>query len=176
MRGAVRTEPVRGSRSMKAALWVCALAAPCIAVRNMPPALAQIEEYVPGAWHYRSVACVKTTVTSVEPRLVAEGQTKFSAQDFENGVDVRFKTHLGADPAHPHMFASVTHYGGLPGNEIMFRERPGDKVQVCFLSRPAPTDGCNPDQDERGRVYRVYDYRQHEQYSGMNTEHGCGGA
>jgi hypothetical protein len=51
MRGAVRTEPVRGSRNMKAALWVCALAAPCIAMRNMPPALAQIEEYVPGAWH-----------------------------------------------------------------------------------------------------------------------------
>ncbi len=143
---------------------------------NSLPALGQAEQYVPGVWHYRSVACVDATVTSVEPRLVGEGQTKFSVQDFENGVAVTFNTHLGSDPAHPHTFASVTHYGGLPGNEIMVRERPGDKVQVCFLSRPAPTVDCNPDLDERGRIYRVYDYRQREQYSGMNTEHGCGGA
>jgi hypothetical protein len=113
---------------------------------------------------------------SVEPRLVADGQTTFTAQDFESGVDVQFDTHLGADPAHPRMFASVTHYGGSPGNAVMIRERPGDKVQVCFLSRPAPTAGCNPDEDGRGRVYRVYDYRQRQQYSGMNTEHDCGGA
>jgi hypothetical protein len=161
---------------LKAALGVFALTTPCIGLANISPALAQAEEYVPGVWHYRSVECVDTTVVSVEPRLVAEGQKKFSAQDFESGVDVVFKTHLGSDPAHPHLFASVTHYGGLPGNEIMVRERPGDKVQVCFLSRPAPTLACNPDQDERGRIYRVYDYRQRAQYSGMNTEHDCGGA
>jgi hypothetical protein len=161
---------------LKAALGVFALTAPCVGLTNISPALAQAEEYVPGVWHYRSVECVDTTVVSVEPRLVAEGQKKFSAQDFESGVDVVFKTHLGSDPAHPHLFASVTHYGGLPGNEIMVRERPGDKVRVCFLSRPAPTLACNPDQDERGRIYRVYDYRQRAQYSGMNTEHDCGGA
>lgn len=143
---------------------------------NASPVSAQDEQYVPGPWHYRSVACVNTTVTSVEPRLVADGQTKFTAADYESGVEVDFATHLGSDPAHPHMFASVTHYGGLPGNAVMVRERRGDTVQVCFLSRPAPTTGCNPDEDGRGRVYRVYDYRQRQQYSGMNTEHDCGGA
>jgi hypothetical protein len=121
---------------MKAALWTFALAAPLIGVTNISPALAQAEQFVPGVWHYRSVECVDTTVVSVEPRLVAEGQKKFSAQDFESGVDVVFNTHLGSDPAHPHLFASVTHYGGLPGNEIMVRERPGDKVQVCFSRAP----------------------------------------
>ena len=161
---------------MKAALGFRALVTACIALTNMPLALAQDDRYVPGVWHYRSVACVNTTVASVQPRLVGGGQTKFSAQDFETGVYVRFNTHLGADPAHPRMVASVTHYGGLPGNEIMVRERSGDKVQVCFLSRPAPMAGCNPDEDERGRVYRVYDYRQRHQYSGMSTEHDCGGA
>ena len=138
-------------------------------------ALAQ-EQYAPGVWHYRSVACVDTTVKSVQPRLTAEGQTTFTAQDFESGVEVVYDTHLGSDPAHPEMLASVTLYGGLPGTEIMMKERAGDRVQVCFISRPAPTVECNPDLDVRGRVFRVYDFKQQAQYYGQNTEHGCGGA
>jgi len=138
-------------------------------------ALAQ-EQYAPGVWHYRSVACVNTTVKSVQPRLTAEGQTSFTAQDFESGVEVVYDTHLGSDPAHPEMLASVTLYGGLPGTEIMMKERAGDRVQVCFISRPAPTVDCNPDSDVRGRVFRVYDFKQQAQYYGQNTEHGCGGA
>jgi hypothetical protein len=47
---------------------------------------------------------------------------------------------------------------------------------VCFLGPPAPTVYCNPDQDARGRTYRVYDYRQKQQYNGINSEHDCGGA
>jgi hypothetical protein len=154
---------------------VCAMLS--VAVINMPAAVAQDEQYVPGAWHYRSVACVDTTVRSVEPRLTTDGQKTFTAQDFEqSGVEVEFNTNLGSDPANPNMRAAVTHYQNTAGNNIMMRERAGDKVQVCFISRPAPTTYCDPDKDGRGRVFRVYDYRQHAQYSGMNSEHDCGGA
>lgn len=141
-------------------------------------ALAQDqEEYAPGVWHYRSVACVNTTVKSVEPRLTTSGQKTFSARDFqESGVEVEFNTFLGSDPVNRNMRAAIVHYQGMPGNAVMVKEHAGDRVQVCFLSRPAPTKFCNPDADGRGRLFRVYDYRQHAQYSGMNSEHGCGGA
>lgn len=140
-------------------------------------ALAQSEQYAPGVWHYRSVACVNTTVKSVEPRLTTYGQKTFTARDFqESGVTVEFNTRLGSDPANPNMLAAVTHYQGTPGNNIMMAEHAGDRVQVCFISRPAPTKYCNPDKDGRGRMFRIYDYRRHAQYSGMNSEHDCGGA
>ncbi len=147
------------------------------AVMNTPAAVAQDERYAPGVWHYRSVACVNTTVRSVEPRLTGGGQNTFTVQDFEqSGVEVEFNTTLGSDPANPHMRAAVVHYQNTAGNNIMMKEHTGDKVQVCFLSRPAPEVGCDPDEDGRGRVFRVYDYRQRTQYSGMNSEHDCGGA
>jgi hypothetical protein len=146
------------------------------AAGSVSAARAQDQQYAPGLWHYRSVECVDTTVKVVEPRLTGDGQKTFTARDFqESGVLVEFNTFLGSDPAN-HSRAAVTHYEGTAGNNIMMRERVGDKVQVCFLSRPAPTAYCNPDEDGRGRVFRVYDYRQRAQYSGMNSEHDCGGA
>jgi hypothetical protein len=148
-----------------------------VSVINVSAALAQDEQYVPGVWHYRSVACVNTTVRSVEPRLTGGDQKTFTAQDFEqSGVEVEFNTTLGSDPANPNMRAAVVHYQNTAGNKIMMKERRGDKVQVCFLSRPAPEVYCDPDKDSRGRTFRVYDYRQRAQYSGMNSEHDCGGA
>ncbi len=144
---------------------------------KVPAATAQDEQYVPGAWHYRSVPCVNTTVRSVEPRLTSDSQKTFTPQDFQqSGVFVVFNTTLGSDPANASMRSAVTHYQNTPGNDIMTREHPGDKVQVCFLSRPAPTRYCDPDEDGRRRVFRVYDYRQHAQFAGMNSEHDCGGA
>jgi hypothetical protein len=143
---------------------------------NLSAALAQDADYAPGVWHYRSVACVSTTVKEVQPRLSSDNQKTFTRRDFEeSGVSVTFDTYLGSDPVN-HLLASVTHYQGTSGNGIMMAERKGDRVQVCFLSRPAPTIYCNPDKDGRGRVFRVYDYRRHAQYAGMNSEHDCGGA
>jgi len=131
----------------------------------------------PGPWHYRSIACVNSTVLRVTPRLRIQGQTMFSAADYEaTGVNVAFVTRLGVDPLFPKAHASVVHYQGMPGNVVMMAERPGDRVQVCFLSAPTPTQFCNPDRDSRGRLYRIYDYRQKAQYSGENGEHTCGGA
>jgi hypothetical protein len=137
---------------------------------------AQAQDTVPekpGPWHYHSLPCVDTTVVSVTPRLQSEGQKTFTAQDFESsGVQVAFATRLGAGNYH----AGIVHYQNTAGNDVMMAERPGDRVQVCFMSAPAPTKYCDPDKDSRGRVYRVYDYRQHASYQGMNSEHDCGGA
>ncbi|HTW83653.1 MAG TPA: hypothetical protein VMD91_06280 [Candidatus Sulfotelmatobacter sp.] len=131
----------------------------------------------PGPWHYRSIPCVDTTVTSVEPRLTTDGRTTFTARDFDaSGVEVVFATTLGSDPAQKPAPVVVIHYEGTAGNDVMRREHPGDRVQVCFLGGPAPSETCDPDTDPRERQYRVYDYRQHAAYTGMNSEHGCGGA
>ena len=134
-------------------------------------------DYVSGPWHYRSVSCVDTTVTSVTPRLVGGDQTHFTPADFQaSGVSVEFATGLGIRPLDPSGRAGVTHYQDTVGNNVMMREHAGDKVQVCFLGGPPPTKYCNPDKDLRGRNYRVWDYRQQRQYAGMNSEHDCGGA
>ena len=139
--------------------------------QNGPP------DYKPGPWHYRSVACVDTTVTKVVPRLMSEGQKTVGAADFmSSGVVVFFASRLGVDPLFPAQTATVTHYQGTAGNNVMIAERPGDRVQLCFLGGPAPTTYCDPDKDGRGRNYRVYDYRQRASYAGMNGEHDCGGA
>jgi hypothetical protein len=130
-----------------------------------------------GAWHYRSIPCVDTRVTEVTPRLGEENQKTFSHQDFvRTGVVVHYASHLGVDPLVPRLYASVTHYPEMPGNTIMMTERPGDRVQLCFLGAPAPTNFCDPDIDSRGRMYRVYDYRRRTAYAGENEEHSCGGA
>ncbi len=141
------------------------------------PALGQDRsDYLNGPWHYKSIPCVDTTVVSVTPRLSSLGQTKFSKADFEgSGVSVTFKTTLGSDPALPAEYVHVTHYQGDADNKYMIAEHPGDKVQVCWVSTPTPSKYCDPDKDPRGRIYRVWDYRQEKQYSG-GTQHGCGGA
>jgi hypothetical protein len=165
-------------REQSAANMILILVA-TLALDVVAPAAAQesAPKLRPGAWHYHSVPCVDSSVVSVTPRLQSLGQKTFTAADFENsGVQVSFGTHLGADPVYPQERASVTHYQDTDENDIMMRERPGDRVQVCFLAAPAPTEFCNPDKDGRGRVYRVYDYRQHASYAGMNSEHDCGGA
>ena len=132
---------------------------------------------MPGAWHYKSIQCVDTTVLSVTPRLDGDGQTTFSKQEFlDTGVYVQFNTTLGSNPAAKPANAGVVHYQNSPGNSVMMAEKKGDKVQVCFLGPPAPTPTCDPDEDGRGRTYRVYDYKQKQQYNGWNSEHGCGGA
>jgi hypothetical protein len=65
----------------------------------------------------------------------------------------------------------------------MRTERVGDAVQICLTGFPLPRVDpkthqvlCNPDADARGFEFRVYDYRQHAAYIGINSEHGCGGA
>ncbi|MBV8490843.1 MAG: hypothetical protein JO199_09980, partial [Candidatus Eremiobacteraeota bacterium] len=92
--------------------------------------------------------------------------------------EVWFATNLGVESfGSKQTGAGVVHYQG-DDNAVMTAEHAGDKVQVCLLSTPSTADNpdCNPKTDPRGRVYRVYDYRQKASYSGINGEHSCGGA
>lgn len=141
-------------------------------------ALTLLATTPPGPWtSTRAVPCVDTTVTDVGPRLTQAGQTTFTAQDYQSsGVEVEYATTLGSDPKLPPAHVVVIHYEEAANNAVMQRERRGDRVQVCFLGGPQRSQYCNPDTDPRERQYRVYDYRQHAAYSGMNSEHGCGGA
>lgn len=117
--------------------------------------------------------CVNTTVFEVEPRLVTAGQTHFTKGDFASGVEVAFDTTLGVNAS---TWATVVHYQGDSGNALMMAERRGDPVRLCLVGVPVRDRYCNPATDLRGRVYSVYDYRRRASYSGMNSEHDCGGA
>lgn len=56
--------------------------------------------------------------------------------------------------------------------KVVELERAGDKVQVCLVAVPK---NCPPG-DERGKVYRVFDYRQKAAYEMGDSQHVCGGA
>jgi hypothetical protein len=158
-------------RVIAAAVLVAFLPAPIAASTNTTA------DYPPGPWHYKSIPCVDTTVVTVTPRLVGGEQTTFTKADFQSsGVIVTFATNLGLAAAFPKDHVNVTHYQDTAGNALMASEKPGDRVQVCFLGYPAPEKYCDPDRDDRGRSYWVYDYQRHAAYDGINSEHDCGGA
>jgi len=124
-----------------------------------------------------SGSCVNTTVRLVAPRLAGLDPAKehFTRQDFiQSGVAVTFNTKLGLKNGI--QWAEVVHYQREPRNSIMMAERVGDRVRVCFLGGPEADEACDPKTDLRGWKFSVYDYRQHASYSGINSEHDCGGA
>ena len=170
---------MRKLSSLYAAFAVLALAVPAAGARA-----ADDPGYFPGPWHFRSVSCVDTNVTLVGPRLADEGQhAPFPPSQYaSSGVVVTYASGLGMRPVFPKAFAAVVHYQDDASNPIMEAEKPGDRVQLCFLGGPYPQVGanaalgCNPDTDSRGRQYRVWDYKQNKQYAGYNAEHLCGGA
>jgi hypothetical protein len=114
-------------------------------------------------WSAQSHRCADSRVTSVGYRL--EGAP-------DSGSAVGFATTLGVS-SFKGEHAGVVGYDTIP---TIAREHPGDRVQVCLKSTPRKSQYCDPSKDSRGRIYRVYDYRQHASYSGMNSEHDCGGA
>ncbi|HEY1656242.1 MAG TPA: hypothetical protein VGF86_14145 [Candidatus Tumulicola sp.] len=129
-----------------------------------------------GATIVASTSCVNTTVRSVEPRLTSGRPNEpYTRQEIiDSGPAVTFNTKIGQPTGV--IWAEVVHYGNEPGNAVMIRERPGDRVRVCFLGGPKPDEACDPRTDLRGRTFSVYDYRQEASYAGMNGEHDCGGA
>jgi len=154
---------------------LCLVLAGTLLAHALPAAADDDPDYRPGPWHFHAVSCVDTTITDVEPRLDIPDESVARAID-ESGVQVTFATRLGIAPLFHTGTAEVVHYQGDDNNAIMAAEHKGQRVQVCYLGGPAPTERCNPDTDDRGRRYRVYDYAQHKQYWGMNSEHDCGGA
>ena len=90
-------------------------------------------------------------------------------------ASVTDRTPYVADDTHVGGWKPSADIAGVP-NPIMLQERVGDRVQVCLVGTPTPTDRCDPGKDSRGRIYRVYDYRLHAAYVGENGNHACGGA
>jgi hypothetical protein len=123
-----------------------------------------------------SASCADTTVRSVEPRLTSgtPNQPYTRQEIIDGGPAVTFNTKIGQPNGV--IWAEVVHYGGQRGNDVMIHERAGDRVRVCFLGSPKPDAACDPKTDLRGRKFSVYDYRQSASYSGINSEHDCGGA
>lgn len=110
------------------------------------------------------------------PCLGKEGQKTVARQRFiDTGVSVTYATKLGPAPIYPNEYASTTHYQGIACYTAMMKERPGDRVQMCFVGGPAPTKYGNLDSDDRGRQFCVWDDNRKARYWGSNAEHSCGG-
>jgi len=156
--------------------------APAYTLDDPDPAMFQ-----PRPWPAKRLPCTDATVKVVQPRLGGTDKpATYPKSDFdESGVEVIFTVPAGYrffNSAYP-IFASVTHYQGEKQNDVMASEKPGDKVQICLVGMPVPEYDaqskawiCNPDDDARGYTFRVYDYKRHAAYVGMDFEHGCGGA
>jgi hypothetical protein len=160
-------------------------------VHNATPAMAQSESdedraetLAGGAWHAGPfVPCADGKVTSVHPRL---DEPKVNGViTFESGVAVEMALPTAPRFLNGQAFheATVVHYDGDPSNKAMQGEKPGSRVQVCFIAFPTPTHDpktgqvfCDPNNDPRGMTFRVYDYARHVAFMGPNSQHGCGGA
>lgn len=119
---------------------LCAIAIPAAQATNLPK---------------RVGACMKTTIKSVETRLM-DGSTgkpipgSGSAVSFANGgYQVSYDTVPAIEHSHP-----------------------GDPVRMCLVSIPR---GC-PKGDTRGRVYSTTNLRTHKSWRLPDSEHSCGGA
>ncbi len=121
-----------------------------------------------GAWPTASHSCVQTKVTQTGSRLEGAPDSG-STVEFASSLGLTGFTGMHGKP----LLAGIVSYDSIP---VVVLERPGDLVQLCLASVPKADQYCNPKKDSRGRMYRVYDYRQHKAYSGANSEHACGGA
>ena len=105
------------------------------------------------------VRCVDTSFVKMTDRF---GQPIHGSGRDANGMDVAFANRV-----------TLVAYSV---SAVAVRERPGDRVQLCFLGHVEGAQGCKPATDDRGRLYRVYDYRLHAAWSATNSQHMCGGA
>ncbi len=119
-----------------------------------------------------------TAETNPQPIRCENTQITKLGNYFENQPDsgfyVVFQSKLGVEKF-PDTYAAVVDRGAGP-NSAIAKQQVGDKIQVCLIGTPKKDQYCNPDQDSRGRFYRVYNYRLREAYTGTNANHLCGGA
>jgi hypothetical protein len=110
--------------------------------------------------------CIHTAVRSVEP---------YFKDDPSSGAVVQVFGRI-YDPYRGTLPPSVQERG----HTALLQIRPGDRVQVCLVQAPTPDrshpHGCDPARDERGRWYRLFDYRLRRAFADPNANHGCGGA
>jgi hypothetical protein len=143
---------MRLSAAVCAAL-VCAAALPA-AAQN-----AETRDEMRGPAFAGPVRCVDTRFVTLTDRF---GQPITGSGRDANGMDVAFANHV-----------TLVAYSV---SAVALRERPGDRVQLCYLGHVEGAPGCNPAADDRGRLYRVYDYRLHAAWTATNSQHVCGGA
>lgn len=108
-----------------------------------------------------------------EDSVVTKVGTYFE-NDSSSGFYALFQSKLGVEQF-PDDHAAVVDRNAAP-NSTLAQQKVGDKVQVCLIASPTKDQYCNPDQDSRGRFFRVYNYRLKAAYSGTNANHLCGGA
>jgi hypothetical protein len=110
------------------------------------------------------VHCIHTEALSVET---------YFPNDRGSGASVRFFGRI-YDPYRGTLAPVLVQRGYSP----LMQMRRGDRVQVCLVSIPEQERGsrCRPWHDERGRWYRVFDYRLRRAFTAPNANHGCGGA
>lgn len=99
--------------------------------------------------------CVKTTVKSVETRLV-DGSTNEPVAGSGSAISLA----NGGYQVSYEQLAAVD------------SSRPGDPVEMCLVSIPRD---CPPG-DDRGREYRTTNLRTHKSWRLPDSEHSCGGA
>jgi hypothetical protein len=167
------------------ALLAALLGAAPAAVADVAQADDELHESLAGgAWHPGTyVACADGVVTAVHARL--DEPDAGGKPSFGSGVVVEMRL-----PSAPKFFngyafhsAAVVHYDHEPSNALMQSETPGSRVQVCLAGFPTPAHDpdtgkviCDPNEDPRGFVFRVYDYRRRAAFMGPDSQHGCGGA
>jgi hypothetical protein len=134
------------------AALVCAAALPA-AAQN-----AETRDEMRGPSFVGPVTCADTRIVTLTDRF---GQPIGSGRD-ANGMSVVFADHV-----------TLVAYSV---STVVLRERVGDRVQLCYLGHVEGTQGCSPTTDDRGRLYRVYDFRLHAAWSATNSQHVCGGA
>ena len=135
------------------AALMCAAALPAVAQN------AETRDEMRGPAFVGPVRCVDTRFVRLTDRF---GQPVHGSGGTANGMSVTFANHV-----------SLVAYSV---SAVAIRERAGDSVQLCSLGHVEGTQGCNPAADDRGRLYRVYDYRLHAAWSATNSQHECGGA
>ena len=126
-------------------------------VAAAPVAAGDLDQADPGL--VSPVTCADTTIAKINDRY--RKPIGSNPDDLSEGMLISF--------------ASGVTLVAYETSLIAKAETRGDRVQLCFLGHIRHTDGCRPDLDTRGRVYRVYDYRQRAAYTIMNSERPCGG-
>src|SRR5579863_4835656 len=94
-------------------------------------------------------ACTDTTIAEIGTRLEGMPDSGSAVRFADGGTQVSYETIRAIE-----------------------RSRVGDKVRVCLVRVPKH---CPPG-DDRGKVYRTTNLRNHEHWTLPDSEHACGGA
>lgn len=151
---------------------LCALLAGLVALSTSGLA-ASAAQPKNGPW--TSGDCVVTKIVDIGPRLDVPHATPAQLREAidHTGIHIDYATHRWDSR---HWDAASVLYQGEPALSVATKQHVGDAVQLCFISRPEKTEYCNPDQDPRGIVFRIYNYRLKSEFQAPNSQHSCGGA